>query len=124
MLVLARDVPAGHVLTAGDLRSVEVAAEAGVVPVADRAVVSTVAPASRSWRTMAAPIPREPPVTRARFPVSSRVPASFAIVVMPMILSIDIRVPGRDKSACAEREFRMNRNTHPSGLFHGMPDKE
>ncbi|WP_308297027.1 MULTISPECIES: SAF domain-containing protein [unclassified Streptomyces] len=39
VLVLARDVPAGHVLTAGDLRSVEVAAEAGVVPVADRARV-------------------------------------------------------------------------------------
>lgn len=36
VLVLARDVPAGHVLAAGDLRSVEVAAEAGVVPVADR----------------------------------------------------------------------------------------
>ncbi|MBT2676241.1 SAF domain-containing protein [Streptomyces sp. ISL-14] len=39
VLVLARDVPAGRVLTAGDLRSVEVAAEAGVVPVADRARV-------------------------------------------------------------------------------------
>nr|WP_237556134.1 SAF domain-containing protein [Streptomyces sp. SID5914] len=36
VLVLAKDVPAGHVLTAGDLRSVEVAADAGVVPVADR----------------------------------------------------------------------------------------
>lgn len=39
VLVLARDLPAGHVLTAGDLRSVEVAAEAGVVRVADRAQV-------------------------------------------------------------------------------------
>ncbi|MER6146228.1 SAF domain-containing protein [Streptomyces sparsogenes] len=39
VLVLARDVPAGHVLTAGDLREVEVASETGVVPVADRAGV-------------------------------------------------------------------------------------
>lgn len=36
VLVLARDVPAGHVLTARDLRSVEVAADAGVVPTAGR----------------------------------------------------------------------------------------
>lgn len=39
VLVVARDVPAGHVLEAGDLRSVQVAAESGVVPVADRARV-------------------------------------------------------------------------------------
>ncbi|MEV0112544.1 SAF domain-containing protein [Streptomyces sp. NPDC050844] len=36
VLVVARDVPAGHVLEARDLRSVQVAAEGGVVPVADR----------------------------------------------------------------------------------------
>ncbi|MFZ3555842.1 SAF domain-containing protein [Streptomyces sp. BH055] len=37
VLVLSRDVPAGHVLAKADLRSVEVAAEESVVPVADRA---------------------------------------------------------------------------------------
>ncbi|MEU6158822.1 SAF domain-containing protein [Streptomyces sp. NPDC047130] len=39
VLVLARDVPAGQALTARDLRSVKVAAEGGVVPVADTAKV-------------------------------------------------------------------------------------
>ncbi|WP_240958469.1 SAF domain-containing protein [Streptomyces chilikensis] len=39
VLVLARDVPAGAALTARDLRTVKVAAEAGVVPVADTAKV-------------------------------------------------------------------------------------
>ncbi|MEU5647576.1 SAF domain-containing protein [Streptomyces milbemycinicus] len=39
VLVLARDVPAGHVLTAGDLRVVEVASETGVVAAADRSGV-------------------------------------------------------------------------------------
>ncbi|WNE95545.1 SAF domain-containing protein [Streptomyces luomodiensis] len=38
-LVLARDVPAGHVLDAGDLRQVEVASETGIVSAADRARV-------------------------------------------------------------------------------------
>ncbi|WP_256255615.1 SAF domain-containing protein [Streptomyces sp. MUSC 14] len=36
VLVLARDVPAGRVLKSGDLRAVEVAADTGVVRVADR----------------------------------------------------------------------------------------
>lgn len=36
VLVLARGVPAGHVLKPGDLRSVKVAAETGVVPIEDR----------------------------------------------------------------------------------------
>ncbi|MFF3517386.1 SAF domain-containing protein [Streptomyces sp. NPDC002573] len=36
VLVLVRDVPAGQVLKPGDLRAVEVAADTGVVPVADR----------------------------------------------------------------------------------------
>ncbi|MFI0818587.1 SAF domain-containing protein [Streptomyces sp. NPDC021098] len=39
VLVLARDVPAGHVLAAGDLRQVEVASGTGVVLAADRAGV-------------------------------------------------------------------------------------
>lgn len=39
VLVLAKDVPAGHVLTAKDLRVVQVAAEAGVVPVSQRGSV-------------------------------------------------------------------------------------
>ncbi|WP_344396296.1 SAF domain-containing protein [Streptomyces vastus] len=39
VLVLARDVPAGRVLKPGDLRVVEVAADAGVVPLADRGTV-------------------------------------------------------------------------------------
>ncbi|WP_235978644.1 SAF domain-containing protein [Streptomyces lycii] len=39
VLVLARDVPAGRVLKPGDLRVVEVAAEAGVVPVSERGSV-------------------------------------------------------------------------------------
>ncbi len=39
VLVLARDVPAGHVLTAGDLRQVEVASETGVVAAAGRSGV-------------------------------------------------------------------------------------
>lgn len=39
VLVVARDVPAGQVLKQGDLRVVQVAAETGVVPVADRAAV-------------------------------------------------------------------------------------
>ncbi|MER8160221.1 SAF domain-containing protein [Streptomyces sp. NPDC094472] len=39
VLVLARDVPAGHVLGAGDLRQVEVASETGVVSAADQARV-------------------------------------------------------------------------------------
>nr|WP_307818799.1 SAF domain-containing protein [Streptomyces sabulosicollis] len=36
VLLLARDVPAGRVLDAGDLRQVEVASETGVVSAADR----------------------------------------------------------------------------------------
>ncbi len=36
VLVLARDVPAGHVFDVGDLRQVEVASETGVVSAADR----------------------------------------------------------------------------------------
>ncbi|MFM9446958.1 SAF domain-containing protein [Streptomyces acidiscabies] len=36
VLVLARDVPAGHVLGVRDVRAVKVAAEEGVVPLADR----------------------------------------------------------------------------------------
>lgn len=39
VLVLAKDVPAGQVLTAKDLRVVQVAAEAGVVPVEQRGSV-------------------------------------------------------------------------------------
>ncbi|WP_257155983.1 SAF domain-containing protein [Streptomyces sp. Ru87] len=39
VLVLARDVPVGQVLKAGDLRVVEVAAEGSVVPVAERGSV-------------------------------------------------------------------------------------
>ncbi len=39
VLVLARDVPVGHVLAPGDLRVVEVAAETGVVRVAERGSV-------------------------------------------------------------------------------------
>ncbi|MEV8015278.1 SAF domain-containing protein [Streptomyces sp. NPDC086554] len=39
VLVLARDVPPGRVLKPGDLRVVEVAAEAGVVPLAERGSV-------------------------------------------------------------------------------------
>ncbi|WP_258018175.1 SAF domain-containing protein [Streptomyces noursei] len=39
VLALARDVPVGRVLQPSDLRVVEVAAEAGVVPVADRGTV-------------------------------------------------------------------------------------
>ncbi|WP_078492404.1 SAF domain-containing protein [Streptomyces yerevanensis] len=39
VLVLARDVPAGRLLKPGDLRVVEVAADAGVVPLADRDTV-------------------------------------------------------------------------------------
>ncbi|WP_189135417.1 SAF domain-containing protein [Wenjunlia tyrosinilytica] len=39
VLVLARDVPAGRVLKPGDLRVVEVAADAGVVALEDRAAV-------------------------------------------------------------------------------------
>ncbi|MFF4501623.1 SAF domain-containing protein [Streptomyces sp. NPDC001401] len=39
VLVLARDVPAGRVLKPGDLRAVEVAADTGVVRVADRGTV-------------------------------------------------------------------------------------
>ncbi|MEU6572548.1 SAF domain-containing protein [Streptomyces sp. NPDC046805] len=39
VLVLARDVPVGRVLKPGDLRVVEVAADAGVVPLADRSTV-------------------------------------------------------------------------------------
>ncbi|MER6047267.1 SAF domain-containing protein [Streptomyces sp. NPDC001793] len=39
VLMLARDVPAGRVLQPADLRVVEVAAEAGVVPVAGRGTV-------------------------------------------------------------------------------------
>ncbi|MEV3854956.1 SAF domain-containing protein [Streptomyces sp. NPDC050095] len=39
VLVLARDVPAGHVLGKADLRSVEVAAEESVVSVGDRGEV-------------------------------------------------------------------------------------
>lgn len=39
VLVLARDVPAGQVLTPGDVRAVEVAADMGVVPVAERGSV-------------------------------------------------------------------------------------
>ncbi|MFD7712128.1 SAF domain-containing protein [Streptomyces sp. NPDC059786] len=39
VLVLGRDVPAGRVLKPGDLRAVEVAADAGVVRVADRGTV-------------------------------------------------------------------------------------
>ncbi|MFF3909786.1 SAF domain-containing protein [Streptomyces sp. NPDC001848] len=39
VLVVARDVPAGQVLKPGDLRAVEVAADAGVVRVADRGSV-------------------------------------------------------------------------------------
>ncbi|GGP36454.1 hypothetical protein GCM10010185_04460 [Saccharothrix coeruleofusca] len=37
---------------------------------------------------MAAPIPREPPVTRARFPANSGVPDPFSVVVMPPVLSV------------------------------------
>ncbi|MBD0741658.1 flagellar biosynthesis protein FlgA [Streptomyces sp. CBMA152] len=39
VLVVARDVPAGQVLRPGDLRVVEAAVEAGVVPVRDRSTV-------------------------------------------------------------------------------------
>ncbi|KNE82444.1 flagellar basal body P-ring biosynthesis protein FlgA [Streptomyces fradiae] len=39
VLVLARDVPVGHVLKPGDVRAVQVAADAGVVPVAERGAV-------------------------------------------------------------------------------------
>ncbi|MEU6512106.1 SAF domain-containing protein [Streptomyces sp. NPDC046942] len=39
VLVLARDVPAGRVLKPGDLRAVEVAADTGVVRLADRGTV-------------------------------------------------------------------------------------
>jgi hypothetical protein len=39
VLVVARDVPAGQVLKAGDLRAVEVAADTCVVPVKDRGSV-------------------------------------------------------------------------------------
>ncbi|MGV4923690.1 SAF domain-containing protein [Streptomyces sp. BHT-5-2] len=39
VLVLAHDVSAGHVLKPGDLRVVQVAAEAGVVPATDRGTV-------------------------------------------------------------------------------------
>ncbi len=39
VLVLARDVPAGHVLQPSDLRGVQVATDTGVVPVADRGEV-------------------------------------------------------------------------------------
>ncbi|GAU71112.1 hypothetical protein SSP35_27_00330 [Streptomyces sp. NBRC 110611] len=39
VLVLARDVPVGQMLKPGDLRTVQVAAETGVVPVADRGTV-------------------------------------------------------------------------------------
>jgi hypothetical protein len=64
------------------------AAPSGGVLVADLAVVRTWAPASRNRRTMPAPIPRVPPVTRARFPASSRIPDPFSTVVMPAVLSI------------------------------------
>lgn len=43
----------------------------GVSSEALRAVVTTVAPPSSSRCTMAAPIPREPPVTTTRFPANS-----------------------------------------------------
>ncbi|MVO90747.1 flagellar biosynthesis protein FlgA [Streptomyces sp. p1417] len=39
VLVLARDVPTGRVLEPGDVRVVEVAADAGVVPLTDRGTV-------------------------------------------------------------------------------------
>ncbi|MGP3949622.1 SAF domain-containing protein [Streptomyces sp. 7N604] len=39
VLVLARDVPVGGVLKPGDVRAVEVAADTGVVPLADRGTV-------------------------------------------------------------------------------------
>lgn len=39
VLMLAKDVPAGHVLTTKDLRTVQAAADAGVVSADDRAVV-------------------------------------------------------------------------------------
>ncbi|MBQ0985875.1 flagellar biosynthesis protein FlgA [Streptomyces sp. F63] len=39
VLVLARDVPVGHVLKPGDVRAVQVAADAGVVPAAERGAV-------------------------------------------------------------------------------------
>ncbi|MFJ9174939.1 SAF domain-containing protein [Streptomyces sp. NPDC102360] len=39
VLMVGRDVPAGHAIRPADLRVVEVAAETGVVPVADRGMV-------------------------------------------------------------------------------------
>ncbi len=71
---------------------------------------------------MAAPIPREPPVTNARFPASSRCPEPFPSVVMPPFPFDCVPLDGKE-SLCAKHEF-VEIATHPVKPFHGMPGKQ
>lgn len=64
----------------------------GVSSEALRAVVTTVAPPSSSRCTMAAPIPREPPVTIARFPANSVVSSEV------LVLNIRFTMTDSDKT--------------------------
>src|SRR6478752_3198422 len=61
----------------------------GVSSVALRAVVTTVAPPSSSRCTMAAPIPREPPVTTARLPENSEGLDAGVLNMQSTILILD-----------------------------------
>jgi hypothetical protein len=75
VLALARDVPAGHVLGAGDLRSVEVAADSGVVTVSGRAAV--LGRRAKVPLVAGSLLSREQVGTRADFP-----PAGFSQVAL------------------------------------------
>src|SRR6478752_559722 len=61
----------------------------GVSSVALRAVVTTVAPPSSSRATMAAPIPREPPVTIARLPENSERSTAGVLNIQSTIRILD-----------------------------------
>src|SRR5690606_22915264 len=78
-------------------------APSGTVLASDLAVASTSAPSSRSWRTTAAPIPRVPPVTRARFPANS-------FVVMRPFLS-----PENGRALARYAEERKNKEEITAG---------
>ncbi|MEU3984522.1 hypothetical protein AB0F77_31365 [Streptomyces sp. NPDC026672] len=58
-------------------------ASSGVCPVAERAIATTAAPPSMSRWAMAAPMPREAPVTIARRPWNSSVTAGTDTCMIP-----------------------------------------
>src|ERR1700729_3947718 len=87
-----------------------------------RAVTTTVAPPSSRRCAVAAPMPREPPVIRARLSTNSFVRSSLYLDMVFFLLSLGYELPGivHDSDCLFRNMTRKSWDQHQQGVFLGQ----